>query len=60
MKFYFQNNHNIKFVKKTKKSQSLDKININYFKIKKIRNIIKYELDINIGKYFKLIYKFIY
>jgi hypothetical protein len=60
MKFHFQNNYNVEFIKKAKKSRCLNKININFFKSKKVKNIIKRDSHANNKKCFKLIYKFIY
>ncbi|PMD53357.1 uncharacterized protein K444DRAFT_635392 [Hyaloscypha bicolor E] len=56
----FKNNYGTEFVKRTKKSRSLDKVDASCPKIKKVRSVIKCEPDTDIREYSKPVYEFIY
>ena len=60
VKFHLQNNHGAEFVKRAKKSRPLDEVDARCPKTKRVRSVIKYELDVNIRECSKLVYEFIY
>jgi hypothetical protein len=60
VKFHLQNNHSTKFVKRAKKSRPLDEVDDRCPKNKRVRSVIKQELDIDVGERSKPAYEFVY
>ena len=60
VKFHLQNNHRTEFIKRVKKSRPLDEVDTRYPKTKRVRSVIKHELDTDVEQYSKPVYEFIY